>query len=69
MIRVTKNPIVLGKFEGSRKKAIPRMRWLDSLKEALAHSLEDLNEAINCSILGRSLIPGVAINLKCLDST
>jgi hypothetical protein len=37
--------IMLGQVEGHRKQGKPRMRWLDSLKEATGLRLEDLREA------------------------
>jgi len=38
--------IMLGKVEGHRKQGKPRMRWLDSIKEATGLRLEDLREAV-----------------------
>jgi hypothetical protein len=37
---------MLGKVEGHRKQGKPRMRWLDSIKEATGLRLEDLKEAV-----------------------
>jgi hypothetical protein len=37
---------MLGQGEGNRKQGKPRMRWLDSIKEATGLRLEDLREAI-----------------------
>ena len=38
--------IMLGQVEGHRKQGKPRMRWLDSIKEATGLRLEDLREAV-----------------------
>ena len=38
--------IMLGQVEGQRKQGKPRMRWLDSIKEATGLRLEDLREAV-----------------------
>jgi hypothetical protein len=38
--------IMIGQVEGHRKQGIPRMRWLDSIKEATGLLLEDLKEAV-----------------------
>jgi hypothetical protein len=38
--------IMLGQVEGRRKQGKPRMRWLDSIKEATGLQLEDLREAV-----------------------
>jgi hypothetical protein len=36
---------MFGQVEGHRKQGNPRMRWLDSIKEATGLRLEDLIEA------------------------
>jgi hypothetical protein len=38
--------IMLGQVEGHRKQGKPRIRWLDSIKEATGLRLEDLREAV-----------------------
>jgi hypothetical protein len=38
--------IMLGQVEGHRKQVKPRMRWLDSIKEATGLRLEDLRETV-----------------------
>jgi hypothetical protein len=38
--------IMFGQVEGQRKQGKPRMRWLDSFKEATGLRLEDLREAV-----------------------
>jgi hypothetical protein len=37
---------MLGQVEGHRKQRKPRMRWLDSIKEATGLRLEDLRKAV-----------------------
>jgi hypothetical protein len=37
---------MFGKVVGHRKQGTPRMRWLDSIKEATGLRLEDLREAV-----------------------
>ena len=44
--RPLERDIMLGKVEGHRKQGKPRMRWLDSIKEATGLRLEDLREAV-----------------------
>jgi hypothetical protein len=44
--RSLERDIMLGQVEGQRKQVKPRMRWLDSIKEATGLRLEDLREAV-----------------------
>ena len=44
--RSLERDIILGKVEGHRKQGKPRMRWLDSIKQATGLRLEDLKEAV-----------------------
>ena len=44
--RSLEGDITLGQVEGHRKQGKPRMRWLDSIKEAIGLRLEDLREAV-----------------------
>jgi hypothetical protein len=44
--RSLERDIMFGKIEGHRKQEKPRMRWLDSIKDATGLGLEDLNEAV-----------------------
>jgi hypothetical protein len=48
--------IMLGQCEGHRKQGKPRMRWLDSVKEATALLLEDLREAVQNRKKWRTLV-------------
>jgi len=47
---------MLGKVEGHRKQGKPRMRWLDSIKEASGLRLEDLKEAVQARKKWRTLV-------------
>ena len=38
--------IMLGRAEGSRKRGRPNMRWIDSIKEAIGMSLQELSRAV-----------------------
>ena len=49
------NTIMLGKVEGSRKRR-PNMRWIDSIKEAIGMSLEELSRAVEDRTLWAALI-------------
>jgi hypothetical protein len=44
--RSLERDIMFGQVEGHRKQGKPRMRWLDSIKEATDLQLEDLREAV-----------------------
>jgi len=44
--RSLERDIMLGQVEGHRKQGKPRMRWLDSFKDATSVGLEDLREAV-----------------------
>jgi hypothetical protein len=44
--RSLKRDVMLGQVEGHKKQRKPRMRWLDSIKEATGLRLEDLREAV-----------------------
>jgi hypothetical protein len=48
--------IMLGQVEGHRKQGKPRMRWLDSIKEAIGLRLEDLKEAVQDKKKLRTLV-------------
>jgi hypothetical protein len=47
---------MLGQVPGHRKKEKPRMRWLDSIKEATGLRLEDLREAVQDRKKWRTLV-------------
>jgi hypothetical protein len=48
--------IMLGQVEGHRKQGKPRMRWLDSIKEATGLRQEDLREAVQDRKKWRALV-------------
>jgi hypothetical protein len=54
--RSLERDIMLGKVEGHGKQGKPRMRWLDSIKEATGLRLEDLKEAVQYRKKWRTLV-------------
>jgi len=54
--RSLERDIMLGQVEGHRKQGKPRMRWLDSIKEAIGLGLEDLREAVQDRKKWRTLV-------------
>jgi len=48
--------IILGQVAGHRKQGNPRMRWLDSIKEATGPRLENLREAVQDREKWRTLV-------------
>jgi len=54
--RSLERDIMLGKVEGHRKQGKPRMRWLDSIKEATGLRLEDRKEAVQDRKKWRTLV-------------
>jgi hypothetical protein len=48
--------IMLGKVAGHRKQGKPRMRWLDSIKDATGLRLDDLREAVQDRKKWRTLV-------------
>jgi hypothetical protein len=54
--RSLERDIMLGQVEGHRKQGKPRMRWLDSIKEATGLRLEDLREAVQDRKKWRTLV-------------
>ena len=61
--------IMLGQVEGHRKQGKPRMRWLDSVKEATGLRLEDLREAVQdkkkwCTLVEEKTRNRVRTNVK-----
>jgi hypothetical protein len=60
---------ILGQVEGHRKQGEPRMRWLDSIKEATGLRLEDLREAVQdrkkwCTLVEEKTRNRVRTNVK-----
>jgi hypothetical protein len=54
--RSLERDIMLGQVAGQRKLGKPRMRWLDSIKEATGLRLEDLKEAVQYRKKWRTLV-------------
>jgi len=54
--RSLERDIMLGQVEGHRKQGKPRMRWLDSIKEATGLGLEDLRETVQDRKKWRTLV-------------
>jgi len=54
--RSLERDIMLGQVAGHRKQEKPRMRWLDSIKEATGLLLEDLREAVQYRKKWRTLV-------------
>lgn len=59
---------MLEKIEGSRKRGRPNVRWIDSLKEAIGMSLQELSRAVDRT-LGTSPYLWVIRNLSQLNGT
>ena len=51
---------MLGQIEGRRRRGRQRMRWLDSLTEAMNTNLGKLQETVKDRKAGRAAIHGVA---------
>jgi len=47
---------MLGQVVGRKRQGKPRMRWLDSIKEATSVRLEDLTEAVRDRKKWRTLV-------------
>jgi hypothetical protein len=54
--RSLEQDIMFGQVEEHRKQGKPRMRWLDSIKEATGLRLEDLKEAVQDRKKWRTLV-------------
>ena len=52
--------LMLGKIEGRRRRGRQRMRWLDSITEAMNMNLGKLQETVKDRKAGRVAVPGVA---------
>ena len=51
--------LVLGKYEGKRRRGRQRTRWLDSVIEATNMNLTQLREAVEDRTASRALVHGV----------
>lgn len=47
--------IMLRKIEGSKKRERPNMRWIDTIKEAIGTSLQELSRAVEDGTLWAAL--------------
>jgi hypothetical protein len=54
--RSLERDIILGQVAGHKKQGKPRIRWLDSIKEATGLRLEDLKEAVQDRKKWRALV-------------
>jgi len=54
--RPVERDIMLGQVVGRKRQGKPRMRWLDSIKEATSVRLEDLTEAVRDRKKWRTLV-------------
>jgi hypothetical protein len=65
--RSLERDIMLGHVEGHRKQGKPRMRWLDSIKEATALRLEDLRKAVQDRKKWHTLVEETTRNRVCTN--
>jgi len=65
--RSLERDIMLGQVEGQRKQGKPRMRWLDSIKEATGLRLEDLRGAVQDRKKWHTLVEETTRNRVCTN--